>query len=204
MVIGSGYSAITTISSLLQLKTTAPHTEIIWITRHKENPFSHIANDPLPERKRLTELGNNISSNRGTSPPVIYLGDVTQIEELALQDNNMITVLLTNITGKQHTINNVHHIIANVGYLPDISIYRELHVHLCWASEAPMELAASLLLTGSDDCLSQKNPGPDLLKNPEPNFFILGSKSYGRYSSYLIKVGLEQILQVFPLVAKKT
>ena len=36
-------------------------------------------------------------------------------------------------------------VIANVGYRPDASLYQELQVHQCYASEGPMKLAAALL-----------------------------------------------------------
>ncbi len=39
----------------------------------------------------------------------------------------------------------VDRVIANVGYTPDTSLYRELQVHECYASLGPMKLAAALL-----------------------------------------------------------
>jgi len=32
-----------------------------------------------------------------------------------------------------------------------------------------------------------------VLTNPEPGFFILGAKSYGRDSSFLFRTGVEQV-----------
>ena len=90
----------------------------------------------------------------------------------------------------------VDRIIANVGYRPDRSIYEELHVHECYATQGPIKLAAKLLGETSGDCLAQMSYGGDVLKNPEPNFFILGSKSYGRNSNFLLKVGIEQVRDV--------
>ena len=63
-----------------------------------------------------------------------------------------------------------------------------------------MKLAAALLGETSADCLSQSSHGAETLTNPEPGFFILGAKSYGRDSRFLIKVGLEQIRDVFSLI----
>ncbi len=42
--------------------------------------------------------------------------------------------------------------------------------------------------------------GPETLLNPEPNFFILGQKSYGRSPNYLMRVGWEQVDDVFHLL----
>ena len=42
--------------------------------------------------------------------------------------------------------------------------------------------------------------GPDTLKNPEPNFFILGAKSFGTNSNFLLQVGHQQVRDVFRLI----
>ena len=74
-----------------------------------------------------------------------------------------------------------------------------------------MKLAASLLAArvaaeaGGDsaaagDCLKQAAPGPDLLTTPEPNFHVLGSKSYGRSSSFLLMLGHKQVEAVMGLL----
>jgi hypothetical protein len=91
-------------------------------------------------------------------------------------------------------------IIANVGYRPDASIYRELQVHECYATQGPMNLAASLLAQNTADCLAIQSGGADLLRNPEPDFYILGAKSFGTNSSFLLRLGHEQIAQVFTLI----
>ena len=95
----------------------------------------------------------------------------------------------------------VDRIVANVGHTPDAAIHSELQVHLCYASCGPMNLAAALLGQGGGDCLEQVRPSADLLANPEPGFYILGAKSYGRNSSFLIRSGLEQIDAVFTALA---
>ena len=43
-----------------------------------------------------------------------------------------------------------------------------------------MKLAAALLGARGGDCLAQTSHGAETLANPEPGFFILGAKSYGR------------------------
>ena len=62
-----------------------------------------------------------------------------------------------------------------------------------------MKLAASLL-GASGDCLQQAAPGPEMLRSPEPNFYVLGMKSYGRGSAFLLRVGTEQVNAVAGLV----
>src|SRR5205085_1337403 len=86
----------------------------------------------------------------------------------------------------------VERILANVGYAPDVDLFRELQVHQCYASEGPMALAAALLKQGAG-----------VLKTTEPGYFVLGAKSYGRNSHFLLRTGFEQVREVFALIAGK-
>ena len=45
--------------------------------------------------------------------------------------------------------------------------------------------------------------GPQSLLNPEPDFYVLGAKSYGRNSRFLISLGLTQIRDLFTLLADR-
>ena len=47
------------------------------------------------------------------------------------------------------------------------------------------------------------SPGPGTLVNPEPGFFIVGMKSYGRGSKFLLRVGHEQVAMVHGLLLKQ-
>ena len=101
-------------------------------------------------------------------------------------------------------------IVANVGYHPDNQIYSELQVHECYATGGPMKLAAQLLTQSgggssgdSADCLDQTSCGSASLQNPEPNFYLLGSKSYGRNTQFLLSIGLEQIRDLFTLIGER-
>lgn len=64
----------------------------------------------------------------------------------------------------------------------------------------PMKLSAALLGESSADCMAQTSKGPEVLVNPEPDFFVLGAKSYGKNSNFLIRIGLEQVRDVFSLI----
>ena len=97
--------------------------------------------------------------------------------------------------GRRET-HRVDRVVAHVGHRPDRSIHRELQVHECYASEAPMKLAVALLEAGSTDCLSQPPARGSSLESPEPGFFILGAKSYGRGSTFLLRTGYEQVADV--------
>ena len=60
------------------------------------------------------------------------------------------------------------------------------------------EVAASLV--GGGDCLAQRASGDATLLSPEPGLFILGMKSYGRASSFLLRLGHQQVEAVIRLL----
>jgi hypothetical protein len=92
-------------------------------------------------------------------------------------------------------------VVALVGYHPDASVYDQLQVHQCYATQGPMKLAAALLGLGSRDCLTAGAAlAAQTLLNPEPGFFILGAKSYGTNSNFLLQVGHQQVRDAFRLV----
>ena len=66
-----------------------------------------------------------------------------------------------------------------------------------------MKLAAALAGQAGQDCLKQTSHGAETLRNPEPNYFILGAKSYGRNSNFLLRIGFEQIREVFTIIMNK-
>ena len=66
-----------------------------------------------------------------------------------------------------------------------------------------MKLATTLLQDATQDCLLQAGDGPEALMNPEPNFYILGSKSYGRNPHFLFSHGLDQVQQLFTMIGER-
>ncbi len=200
VVVGTGYSAITTLSNLLQLSEQAPGTRVTWCTRRLSAPYHRLAIDPLPERIRLVELGNRIAAG-AHNDIITYLPGVSVDRVIASDTDPMTLELLRGADGFER-VTDIDEIVAHVGFRPDLSLYRELLIHQCYASEGPMQLAASLLASagGDADCLAQTSAGPATLLSPEPDFFILGAKSYGRGSNFLIKLGLEQIRDVLTLL----
>lgn len=193
LVVGSGHSAATALRDLVSLDGTTAE----WVARKRELP-EPIPGDPLPEREALSRLAADLA--RGTHPRVRFHPE-TRVEALD-EVSGGFEVTLRGGEGDEPETLVVSEMLAHVGYRPDNEIYRELQVHECYASNAPMKLAAALLGEGSGgDCLTQSSKGKETLKNPEPGFFILGAKSYGRNSNFLIRVGLEQIEDLLELVA---
>ena len=195
LLVGGGHSAATTAIALSALARRHPRTRIVWSFRRPRAPlYPPVQDDPLPGRRVLVDEANLLAE--GGDPRVVPRpGSVVEAICLARGGGGRLDVILK--AGRSLRRETVDRIVANVGYTPDGSIHSELQIHLCYASCGPMNLAAALLGKGGGDCLEQVSPSSDLLSNPEPGFYILGAKSYGRNSSFLIRSGLEQITAVF-------
>lgn len=185
LLVGDGASAATVLTDLLELD---PRPTIHWITPSVQVPgFASPPGDPLPLRRELVE------TSQGALEVVVHHPGAA----IARLDGARATL----DTGETLDIEAV---LACTGFRPDHRLSRELQVHLCWGSEGPMKLAAALLGAkggGGGDCLAGGAEGPELLQSPEPNFFILGNKSYGRRSDFLLGVGHRQVEDVLELVA---
>jgi thioredoxin reductase len=194
LLAGAGHSAQTAVRELAELARQAPGTRVIWALRSPEPARGAQAEDPLPERARLAGTAAELAS--GGSPAVESHRGVA-VESMA-RKNGKVEVVLRNGAGSETVA--VDRILALTGYVGDAGLYRQLQVHECYATCGPMKLSAALLGAGAGDCLAQTTHGVETLKNPEPGFFILGSKSYGRNNTFLMRVGWQQVEEVFGVV----
>mmetsp|Transcript_42719 Transcript_42719/g.83763 ORF Transcript_42719/g.83763 Transcript_42719/m.83763 type:complete len:298 (+) Transcript_42719:3-896(+) len=224
VVVGSGASAITALKGLQDLARTCPgHVAVSWVTRHGHAPYHVQDNDPLPQRRQLYSLGNLLASAQGAEyseatkhfASFRYFGN-RNVVEFHSQPNEKVDLSLETIAspsasdekmgGQEETtvLKDVDNILALVGFKPDLCMTSELQVHYCYATEGPMKLAAAMMSAGGGggDCLAQVAPGAQTLKSPEPGLFILGMKSYGRNSGFLLRLGHEQVEQVVELLEK--
>ncbi|TWT58247.1 Ferredoxin--NADP reductase [Thalassoglobus neptunius] len=191
LVIGGGYTAATNVVNLSELAKTNPQTQIVWVTRRRCSvPVPRIANDSLVGRDSLAVNANKLAD--ADNGPVTWMPGYV-VEEIQNGVNLPLSVVLSNAENHERTVIEVDAILGNVGYQPDRSLYKELQVHECYASLGPMKLAAALMGETSADCLAQASHGIDVLRSPEPNFFVCGSKSYGRSSRFLMRIGIEQV-----------
>ena len=202
LLVGAGMSAATNLLALVELAESAPGTRVTWITRREGlagsgGPVEIIENDRLPHRLALALRANELASGGST---VKWLPR-TIVE--TIQGRGAKGPFEIELSGAHGGNLPVDQIIANVGFRPNNTIYEELQVHECYATQGPMKLAAALAGQGSADCLDQKACGPQTLLNPEPNFYILGAKSFGRKSNFLLSVGLEQIREVFTIIGDR-
>jgi len=202
VVVGSGYSAATSVCSLASLATKNVETWVVWLARGSASqPIKRVPNDPLKERDRLAVKANTLATRADDN--VEFYGS-TIIEGVEFNGPDKGFRITARSAGKMRTWD-CDRVLANIGYTPANDLYRELQVHECYASLGPMGLAAALAkVGGSVDCLNIPAQGAAALRNPEPNFYILGAKSYGRTSNFLLKTGLEQVREVFTLITGKS
>ena len=196
LLVGAGYSAATVLESFAKLMETEPRTRLVWARRdNRREPLDLYENDPLPQRDRLAREANRFA----TDPPEgcdVLSGFVTAGLE---RTGERVAVRL--ISASETSTVEVDRIVSMTGYRPDTGFHRELQVHLCYATEGPMKLAAALLGSGSSgDCLERKELTGETLLNPEPGYYIAGHKSYGRRSDFLLRTGIEQVRDIFRLI----
>lgn len=190
LLTGSGHSAQTAARELAAFARDAPGTRVVWALRRDEPDFGAVGDDPLPERAALNATAAELAA--GASPAVsLRAGVVT--EALAPEDDRIAVTLRNGGTEKVVADS----VLALNGGVGDASLYRQLQVHECYATCGPMKLAAALLGDAGGDCLAVGSHGPETLVNPEPGFFILGAKSYGRNSQFLLRAGWQQVDDVF-------
>jgi hypothetical protein len=195
LLAGAGHSAQTAVRALAEIARQAPRTRVIWALRHGQPSWGTHPGDPLPERARLAAAAEELS--RGASPAIeVRRGMV--VEEIS-QPDGQLRVALRGGSGREELL--VDRILSLTGYVGDAQLYRQLQVHECYATCGPMKLSAALLGAVGGDCLAQTTHGVDTLTNPEPGLFILGSKSYGRNNSFLLRVGWEQVGELFGQLA---
>ncbi len=195
-VVGGGYSAATAIAALVELRAAGGAAELHWVLRDPSPSYARFEDDPLTGRDALSARMNEVL--RGDAGVTIHAG--CEVEALSISAQR-VNLSLTDGAGAEHLLPGCSEVICATGYRPDLELCRELQVHLCYASEGPMKLAAAMLAAGGagGDCLAQESPGAEVLRSPEPNFFVVGAKSYGRGSAFLLGMGYEQVEQVVGL-----
>jgi thioredoxin reductase len=201
LVIGGGASAATVVCDLATLASQAAGTSCVWVTRAPAAAvFPAVADDPLPARAALAARARALVA--GGDPHVTHVGgaEVEGFEYNSATHRYRVALVVAG----QPRVEEADQVIVNTGFGPDASLYRELQVHECYASCGPMNLSAALLgamggLAG--DCTRVPAFGPDTLRNPEPDFFIVGAKSYARYDSFLLETGWRQAADVVDLLA---
>jgi hypothetical protein len=212
LLIGSGHSAATALAEFDAMAREGSGPErVSWVRRGLAAgpPFAERDEDPLPERRALEQRANAAATR---APWLSSLAGCAVLAYEPFPDGSLRVRLRTPGGADEAVV--VDRVLALCGYRPDTDLYRELRVHLCYDTEAPMALAAALLAARTadparsgrspvpGDCLTQTTHGPETLRTTEPGFYVIGAKSYGRAPDFLLRVGYEQVQEVAVLLSQ--
>ncbi|MFN8587319.1 MAG: flavoprotein [Candidatus Eisenbacteria bacterium] len=189
LVVGGGASAATTVTALAKLALEEPGTQVTWVTRETGPLAGEVANDPLPARAALYAEAHALRG--GANPAVAWIGgaEVEGFEYNTGTHRYRVTLQV----GEQARVEEVEQVVLNVGYVPDLALTSELQAHFCWATRGSMKLATELLGgAAGTDCMVAPEGGAGVLAHPEPNYFAIGARSYGRNSAFLLRTGYAQ------------
>ncbi len=201
LLVGAGYSAATNLVALAELATQARDTWVTWVTRGETDekdpqPIRVIPGDSLVERGRMGRMANRLAADDANH---VTFCSGTTVDALSWHPG--LERFSVRLLGRHGGELEFDRIIANVGYRPDHGIDGELQLHASCIAESPR---AALAIDQRD---SQHEGAPrsasQMLVHPDPDFYILGSKSYGRDSRFLISDGLEQVRELFTILGDR-
>ncbi|WP_411826941.1 NAD(P)-binding domain-containing protein [Luteolibacter sp. AS25] len=188
LVVGSGHSSFNAILDLLDLKEKHPQTTITWAMRKTKlgNIFGGGATDALPARG---QLGQRVRKAVETGAVKI----LTPLSIERLTKNNSIPSLTIHATvGNSPVELIVDRIVVGTGFRPDLGFSREIRLSLDPALECAEKLGP-LIDPNEHSCGSVPPHGARELSHPEPGYYIVGMKSYGRAPTFLLATGYEQV-----------
>jgi hypothetical protein len=194
-VVGAGYSAINVLLDLARLDGNGPETRITWIVRGSamSRVYGGGEADELPARGRL---GASVKSlvDRGR----IDLVRVFHVNAVA-RDGERLSLLGT-ADGLAARIDRIDEIIACTGQRPELEMTRELRLDLDPWLEGTRALGP-LIDPNVHSCGTVPPHGHRELSHPEPGFYTIGAKSYGRAPTFLLMTGYEQARSVVAAIA---
>jgi thioredoxin reductase len=195
LVIGSGHSAANALLDLAQLADADSLMQVTWAVRGTSlaRVFGGGDADRLPARGKL---GSDLKSifERGRLKLVTgFAADRLEIH------NGVITVAGRAADGGTK-LGPFDRIIVATGQRPDLTMTRELRLDLDPWLECPKALGPSID-PNLHSCGSVPPHGYNELAHPEPGYFTVGVKSYGRAPTFLMATGYEQVRSVAAFLA---
>lgn len=194
-VVGAGYSAINVLLDLAQLCKDAAKTRVTWIVRAKNMSriYGGGENDQLPARGKLGSLLR----------PLVEQGRIALVKGFhttaAIEGKDGL-VLTGTVDDRPTEVAGIDEIIACTGQRPDLDITRELRLELDPWLEGVKALGP-LIDPNLHSCGSVPPHGHREVSHPEPGFYTIGVKSYGRAPTFLLLTGYEQARSVAAAIA---
>ncbi len=191
VVVGSGHSASTAVIELAEVARRHPGTQVSWVLRRGVvgDTFGGGQADELPQRGRLGQRA------RAT----VDAGLVRMVTgfRVAAFEQDAGSLVLVSEDDRRLTAD---HVVTLTGFRPDLSFLSEVRLDLDPVLEAPRALAAQVD-PNLHSCGSVLPHGAKELTQPEPGFYLVGMKSYGRAPTFLALTGYEQVRSVAAALA---
>lgn len=215
LLAGEDYLAAATLLALQQLVSEAPDTTVHWATPPRwTSSEADFADTTAPAAALVESIGDepDIYAQRGAvlaaarqlavdPPPWLTCHRQALVRSLAWQPaTRVFHVLLEGASAAEIAVDRI---AALVGYRPSFAHLSELPIALDAASEAPARLAAALRHGKFDESRGPVADDADSLLASEPNFYVLGAKSYGRFPGFSYSAGLEQIRSLFSIIGER-
>ena len=186
-VVGSGHSAQNAVRDLAALVRRTPDTEVTWIVRRADpgQMFGGKADDQLPERGRL-----GADAQRVVDSGDVQLVTGFRIDRVAHDPDG---ATLVAVDGRR--VGPFDRIVNATGFRPDLTMLSELRVDVDPVLQSARALAP-MIDPNVHSCGSVPPHGAAELGHAEPDFYIVGAKSYGRAPTFLLATGYEQVRSV--------
>lgn len=183
LLIGDGHSAANAIQTLAAVAAEDPATRVVWAVRTlRRRPCEEVANDPLPERERVVRAANDLAE---VPPPFLTVERRATVEAFAPAGDG----ILVHFAGDRSV--ECDYLAAFTGFRPGSGIESELTVEVSPVTEGAARLHRAV--SSITDCLTVPRLAPRDLDSGEPNFWFIGSRSYGRSPAFLLQTGLAQV-----------
>jgi thioredoxin reductase len=190
-VVGAGHSASTTLLDLGELAEQVPGTEIVWVVRGSDQArtYGGGAADELPARGALgSRLKKLVQSGH------VELVSSFRIEAVSPTADGRIELA----AGEQFVLADT--VVNSTGFRPDHDMVSELRLDLDSIMGSTRALAP-LIDPNQHSCGTVPPHGVDELTHPEPGYYAIGAKSYGRAPTFLLATGYEQARSVVAALA---
>jgi glycine/D-amino acid oxidase-like deaminating enzyme len=190
LVVGSGHSAANTLLALADLAGQEHGTTVTWAIRavSPQGSYGGENADALPARGSLgRRLREHVESG------AINLVTGFLVQRIAERGDG---VLVSD--GSRSIV--ADRVVVATGFRPDHAIVSELRLDLDPVLGSTRSLAP-LIDPNEHSCGTVPPHGVDELGHPEPGYYAIGSKSYGRAPTFLMATGYEQARSVVAALA---
>jgi hypothetical protein len=185
LVFGHGVIAASAVIALTELAEKYADTHVTWVTRDAapdDGPVTVPSNERLPRRGELAERANHLAT--GGHPALTWVPNYS-LESIQFdEDRQRFRIVMTGDEQERR----FRRVVADVGFRPDLAVFRELQVQVCPVTES---------ISGGE------GKGPQKMVLGEPDFYVLGAKNAGRGYGFDFAMGVDQIQQLFTIIGDR-